>query len=123
MNMQTNIENKNKYVRSYRNSHNSVMKHIYLVFAKEKILNITCIFLVISLDITDRDVLRLFICNDNVQTKIFYYRENEEDKRTLGRLIKNLIQIIGQEELIKRTGGLLKLLNLYRKQYLRMRLN
>ena len=39
---------------------------------------------------------------------LFDYRENEEDKRTLGRLIKNLIQIIGQEELIKRTGGLHK---------------
>ena len=99
------IENKNNMLESYRNSHNSVMKHIYLVSAKEKIPKHNLYIFGHSLDITDSDVLRLFICNDNVQTKIFYYRENEEDKRTLGRLIKNLIQIIGQEELIKRTGG------------------
>lgn len=58
-----------------------------------------------SLDITDRDILKLFICNDNVQTKIFYYRENEDDKKVLGKLIKNLVKIMGQEELIRRTGG------------------
>lgn len=58
-----------------------------------------------SLDITDRDVLRLFICNENVQTKIYYYRKNQDDKKALGKIIKNLIQIIGQDELIRRTGG------------------
>lgn len=78
------IENKNNMLESYRNSHNSVMKHIYLVSAKEKIPKHNLYIFGHSLDITDRDVLRLFICNDNVQTKIFYYRENEEDKRTLG---------------------------------------
>ena len=31
------IENKNNMLESYRNSHYSVMKHVYLVFAKEKI--------------------------------------------------------------------------------------
>lgn len=61
-----------------------------------------------SLDITDRDVLRLFICNDNVQTKIFYYRKDQEDKTELGKLIRNLILIMGQEELIRRTGGVHK---------------
>lgn len=58
-----------------------------------------------SLDVTDRDILKLFICNDNVQTKIFYYRKNEEDKAELAKLIRNLIRIMGQEELIRRTGG------------------
>lgn len=58
-----------------------------------------------SLDVTDKDVLRQFICNDNVETKIFYHRRNEDDKKTLGKLIKNLVQIIGQDELIRRTGG------------------
>lgn len=58
-----------------------------------------------SLDVTDRDILKLFICNDNVQTKIFYYRENEDDKIVLGKLIRNLIQIMGQDELVRRTGG------------------
>ncbi|MCI8484500.1 MAG: hypothetical protein HFH41_09185 [Lachnospiraceae bacterium] len=58
-----------------------------------------------SLDITDKDVLKMFICNDNVQTKIFYYRKNQEDKAELGKLIRNLILIMGQEELVRRTGG------------------
>lgn len=58
-----------------------------------------------SLDVTDKDILKLFICNDNVQTKIFYYRENEDDRRTLGMLIRNLTRIMGQDELIRRTGG------------------
>ncbi|MBS4931422.1 MAG: bacteriophage abortive infection AbiH family protein, partial [Clostridiales bacterium] len=58
-----------------------------------------------SLDVTDKDILKLFICNDNVQTKIFYYRKNEYDKKVLGKLIKNLIKIMGQKELIRRTGG------------------
>lgn len=61
-----------------------------------------------SLDVTDRDVLKMFICNDNVQTKIFYYRKNQEDKTELGKLIRNLIMIMGQEELIRRTGGIHK---------------
>ena len=59
-----------------------------------------------SLDITDKDVLKLLICNDNVQTKIFYYRKNKDDKKNLGKLIKNLVLMIGQEELIRRTGGI-----------------
>lgn len=61
-----------------------------------------------SLDVTDKDILKMFICNDNVQTKIFYYRENEDDKRALGKLIKNLILMMGQDELIRRTGGVNK---------------
>lgn len=58
-----------------------------------------------SLDITDGDILRALICNDNVNTKIFYYREKKDDKRTLEKLISNLVKVIGQDELIKRTGG------------------
>lgn len=61
-----------------------------------------------SLDVTDKDILKLFICNDNVHTKIFYHRKNCNDKENLGKLIKNLIQIVGQEELIRRTGGICK---------------
>lgn len=61
-----------------------------------------------SLDITDQDVLKMFICNENVQTKIFYYRKNQEDKTELGKLIRNLILIMGQDELIRRTGGVHK---------------
>lgn len=58
-----------------------------------------------SLDITDGDILRALICNDNVNTKIFYYREKVDDKRTLEKIISNLVKVIGQDELIKRTGG------------------
>lgn len=58
-----------------------------------------------SLDATDGDVLRELICNENVQTKIFYYRKFKDDKSNLGKLIKNLIKIIGPDELVRRTGG------------------
>ncbi len=61
-----------------------------------------------SLDVTDQDVLRMFICNDNVQTKIYYHRKSEDDKKSLGKIIKNLIGIMGPEELIRRTGGVHK---------------
>lgn len=61
-----------------------------------------------SLDVTDKDILKLFICNDNVQTKIFYHRKTKDDKTTLGKLIKNLVHIIGQDELIRKTGGTCK---------------
>ncbi|MGO5444424.1 hypothetical protein ACTQXY_13060 [Faecalimonas sp. LCP19S3_D12] len=61
-----------------------------------------------SLDVTDKDILKLFICNDNVQTKIFYYRKNKDDKKIMGNLIKNLILIMGKEELVRRTGGVHK---------------
>lgn len=58
-----------------------------------------------SLDVTDQDVLKMFICNNNVQTKIFYHRKNVDDKKSLGKIIKNLIGVMGQEELIRKTGG------------------
>lgn len=61
-----------------------------------------------SLDITDEDILKLFICNSNVHTKIFYYKKNDDDKSTLERLITNLVKVIGPDELIRRTGGLTK---------------
>lgn len=61
-----------------------------------------------SLNITDKDVLKLIICDDNVQTKIFYHRKNADDKIVLRKLIKNLVQIVGQDELIRRTGGVCK---------------
>lgn len=56
-----------------------------------------------SLDITDKDVLRDLIINDNVQTVIFYL-----DKDDYGRKIANLVKVIGQDELIRKTGGTTK---------------
>lgn len=53
-----------------------------------------------SLDVTDKDILRVLILNDNVYTTIFYL-----DKTDLGKKIANLVKVIGQDELIRRTGG------------------
>ena len=53
-----------------------------------------------SLDVTDKDVLRDLILNDNVKTTIFYH-----DKDMMGQQIANLVIVIGQDELIRRTGG------------------
>lgn len=53
-----------------------------------------------SLDVTDRDILRDLILNDNVYTTIFYH-----SKEAMGQQIANLVKVIGQDELIKRTGG------------------
>lgn len=58
-----------------------------------------------SLDKTDKDILALLICNDNVQTKIYYHRKSNADKKELGKLIRNLVRVIGAKELIRRTGG------------------
>lgn len=58
-----------------------------------------------SLDVTDGDVLRRLICNDNVQTTIFYQHKDADDKSSLAKKIRNLVRIIGQDELIRRTGG------------------
>ena len=53
-----------------------------------------------SLDITDKDIFRDLILNDNVYTTIFYYNKND-----LSSKIANLVKVLGQDELIKRTGG------------------
>lgn len=53
-----------------------------------------------SLDVTDKDILRDLILNDNVKTTIFYH-----SKDAMGQQIANLVKIIGQKELIRRTGG------------------
>lgn len=53
-----------------------------------------------SLDVTDKDILRDLILNDNVYTTIYYFSKDD-----LGTKIANLVKVIGQDELIKRTGG------------------
>lgn len=53
-----------------------------------------------SLDSTDEDILKTLIVNDNVKTTIYYY-----DESSLGQMVKNLVKIIGSDELIKRTAG------------------
>lgn len=63
-----------------------------------------------SLDITDKDVLCDLILNDNVFTTIYYL-----DKDMMGKQIVNLVKIIGQDELIRRTGGIKKTIE-FKKQ-------
>ncbi|MBD5467931.1 MAG: hypothetical protein HDR21_07250 [Lachnospiraceae bacterium] len=53
-----------------------------------------------SLDVTDKDILKELILNDNVYTTIFYL-----DRKDLRNKITNLVLVIGQDELIRRTGG------------------
>lgn len=53
-----------------------------------------------SLDVTDKDIIRDLILNDNVYTKIYYH-----SKDAMGQQIANLVKVIGKDELIKRTGG------------------
>lgn len=53
-----------------------------------------------SLDVTDKDVIRDMILSNKVKTTIYY-----RDKADYGQKITNLVKIIGQDELIKRTGG------------------
>ncbi len=52
-----------------------------------------------SLDVTDKDILRELILHDRVDTTIFYF--NKDD---LGSKIANLVRVIGQDELVRRTG-------------------
>ncbi len=56
-----------------------------------------------SLDMTDKDVLRDFILNDNVYTIIFYFNRID-----LSVKIANMVRAIGPDELIRRTGGATK---------------
>lgn len=76
----------NKLKRQYLNKH-----HVY-IFGH-------------SLDVTDKDILRDLILNDNVHTTIFYH-----DKDAMGQQIANLVKVIGQDELIRRTEGKDKLI-------------
>lgn len=77
----------NWYVAAMLNDQNKNIIHNLYIFGH-------------SLDITDRDTLRDLILNDNVRTTIFYPNREE-----LGRKIANLVKVIGQEELVRRTGG------------------
>lgn len=64
-----------------------------------------------SLDVTDKDILRDLILNDNVYTTIFYL-----NKDVMGQQIANLVKVIGQDELIRRTGGSTKTIEFKQQQ-------
>lgn len=53
-----------------------------------------------SLDVTDKDILRELILTQGMFTTIYY--RNLDQK---GQQIANLVKVIGQDDLIKRTGG------------------
>lgn len=53
-----------------------------------------------SLDITDKDIIKALILAPKTHTTIYYV-----DKEDYARKITNLVKIIGQDELISRTGG------------------
>lgn len=53
-----------------------------------------------SMDVTDGDILSELIKMKNTKTTVFYH-----NKEALGRLICNLVKIIGEKEVIKRTSG------------------
>jgi uncharacterized phosphosugar-binding protein len=53
-----------------------------------------------SLDVTDKDILNELILHKGANATIYYH--NQE---SLGRMIINLVKVIGEDELISRTGG------------------
>lgn len=64
-----------------------------------------------SLDVTDKDILKNLILQDNVYTTIYYHKiyddtgKDDNGRADLGSKIANLVKVIGQDELIRRTGG------------------
>lgn len=64
-----------------------------------------------SLDVTDKDIFRDLILNDNVFTTIYYHKTYDDNGKDdngridLGLKIANLVKVIGKDELIRRTGG------------------
>lgn len=56
-----------------------------------------------SLDVTDKDVIQFLIKARGAKTTVFYH-----SKKALNQQIANLVKVLGEEELIKRTGGLNK---------------
>jgi hypothetical protein len=53
-----------------------------------------------SLDITDKDVIRELIDNENVKTTIYYFNRD-----TYGNQIANLVKVLGQDNLISKVYG------------------
>ena len=62
-------------------------------------------------DITDKDILKSLICCDNVYTTIYYWNDD-----THAQQVANLVKVIGQKELIKRTGGPSKTIEFIKQQ-------
>lgn len=60
---------------------------------------------------SDKDILKDLILNDNIYTTIYYHKTYDDNGKDdngridLGSKIVNLVKVIGQDELIRRTGG------------------
>ena len=64
------------YQRIYKSTDSTYMKWVEQI-KKYPEVNHNLFIFGHSLDKTDRDILKLLICNDNVPTKIYYYRKNK----------------------------------------------
>ena len=53
-----------------------------------------------SLDVTDKDILSRLIMMKNSTTHIFYH-----NRESMAKQISNLVKVIGEENLIRKTGG------------------
>lgn len=67
-----------------------------------------------SLDVTDSDILRDLILNKYTFTTIYYQNQNTKKKQ-----VSNLIRVIGQDELIKRTSEALPTIKFKQQQPMR----
>ena len=69
-----------------------------------------------SLDVTDGDILSDLTLNENVFTTIYYHNKNAMKKQ-----IVNLIKVIGEDELIKRTSETTKTIEFKQQQAMKRR--
>lgn len=76
------------WLNEYKNTYNPIFDEFNLYFIGH------------SLDVTDKDILQELILFENAKSTIYYH--NQE---ALGRMIRNLVKVIGEDELIRRTGG------------------
>lgn len=86
------------YLASLNNNQRKDEKHNLYIFGH-------------SLNETDGDILRELILNDNVHTTIYYH-----NKEAMGQQIANLVKVISQDELIRRTGGNTKTIEFRQQQ-------
>ena len=80
-----------KWFGMINNTHNSN--------PKAKIEDINIYFYGHSLDITDKDIILELITQENAKTTIYYH-----SRKAFGEQISNLVKILGEKELIERTG-------------------
>lgn len=95
--VQKDAEKKNTWIYDSKN-HNKDNFHNLYIFGH-------------SLDVTDKDTLRDLILNDNIHTTIYYL-----NKDIMGQQIANLVKVIGQDELIRKTGGNTKTIEFKQQQ-------